>query len=1145
MKQLLYTLLLFTSIAFSQSNGFTYQAVIYNPNGEELPGVDNPYAVLVNEDVCLQFGIVDANGALEYQEKVQVTTDDFGMVNLLIGIHPQTGGYANNFVDVVWSAAAKFLKVDLDVKGTCNNFKELSNQPFTYVPFAYYSPASEIPGPEGPQGSQGEVGAEGSQGSQGNPGPTGATGSQGNPGLQGETGPEGPQGNLGPQGVQGPQGNNGPTGATGPQGNPGPPGSNGQDGSSGPQGETGAEGPQGPQGIEGLQGNPGPTGATGPQGNSGPPGSNGQDGSPGPQGETGVEGPQGSQGIEGPEGPEGPQGEPGEDVDLDWPDGTTLGDTLTWIWNGTEWIATIINTDNNIIVIISSPGSNTQVICENTAIDEISYAINIDASELTVSGLPNGISYNLVGDILYITGIAEIDVSSQITFNYTVTVPNGNVNIVAYGTIIVTPQASIELIEGETTQNSCIGEPMDPVVFEIEGPAPNATVTGLPEGIEAVINGGILTISGTATGEIISGSTYDYLVESSSLSCDNVSISGSLTLTDCTSCYPSVNAGIDNTICAGDSYLIENSTAANYDTIIWSTSGTGTFSDAIALSPTYFATTADFDSGSVTLTLTATNNSCEDPQEVIDTMVLTITDCSSIEVTLVNNMQCTLFAYGATFGATIETNNIQEIQSAGLCFNTTGGPTVDDITVSETNTGTGWWAESPPTFEITLADLPLDTSLFIRPYVTTIANEVVYGDAIEVVANDPNLNHIFDFTETGNFDIADFPVETTSEITFVNITTLTYLNWTSPGPESRNIVAINFPVLTSLSSFNMRNEFSIRKIYAPVLASITEFQLENTSTTEVIFSNLLTVESNFSVNNNQSLESLDFPLLQTITCSYFGIYNNNLLSSINWNSLQTIEENSCSEKTFSIFANDNLEEVQLNSLISSDSNLRISENDSSNLIIEFNSLVNAHRRFTIENNDNLTSLQAPQLFSVGDYQFSSSTFSINFNSQLSSVNFSSLLKVYSGLNISNNSSLDVASAFPCEMYVFYNDGLNCSPGDINVGGNVNDNYCFQDLSLRPDSGISTVPITGITTESATSGGLITSNSFVQMKSKGVCWSTNPNPTVADTFSENGNFNDDYISFIYGLSANTTYYVRAYVEDCNGFYYGDEILFDTN
>ncbi|MDC3229110.1 collagen-like protein [Flavobacteriaceae bacterium] len=1139
MKQLLYTLLLFTSIAFSQSNGFTYQAVIYNPNGEELPGVDNPYAVLVNEEICLQFGIVDANGALEYQEQAQVTTDAFGMVNLLIGTHPPTGGYANNFLDVVWSADAKFLRVDLDVKGTCNNFEELSYQPFTYVPFAYYSPASEIPGPEGPQGPtgaqgnpgpQGETGADGPQGPQGNPGPAGSNGQDGSPGPQGEPGADGPQGETGPQGEpgaegpQGPQGNPGPTGATGPQGNPGPAGSNGQDGSPGPQGETG---PQGESGAEG------PQGPIGPQGNPGP---------TGPPGEVG------------PEGPEGPQGEPGEDVDLDWPDGTTLGDTLTWIWNGTEWIATIINTDNNVIVITSPPGSNTQVICENTAIDEITYAITIDdPSGLTVTGLPNGISYNLVGDILSITGTAEIDVSSQVTFNYTVTVPNGDVNIVAYGTIIVSPQASIELISGETTQNSCIGEPIDPVVFQIEGPAPNATVTGLPEGIEAVINGGILTISGTATGDIISGSTYDYLVESSSLSCDNVSISGSLTLTDCTSCYPSVNAGIDNTICAGDSYLIENSTAANYDTIIWSTSGTGTFSDATAVSPTYFATTADSDSGSVTLTLMATNNSCEDPQEVIDTMVLTITDCSSIEVTLVNNMQCTLFAYGATFGATIETNNIQEIQSAGLCFNTTGGPTVDDITVSETNTGTGWWAESPPTFEMSLADLPLDTSLFIRPYVTTIANEVVYGDAIEVVANDPNLNHIFDFTETGNFDIVNFPVETTSEITFVNITTLSQLNWTSPGPESRNIVAINFPVLTEMSNFNMTNEFSIRKIFAPVLQTITNFKLVNTSTIEVIFTSLesitLSNQQYGTIGNNSSLETLDFPSLQTIITidnfRYFIIEYNNTLTSIDWGALQTIESIGENQFTnFSIIYNNNLEHIKLNSLISSDTKIELHNNENLNLI-EFNSLVNVRRLFYIYSNDNLTSVQAPQLFSVGDYDFVNTTFFLNGNPQLSSVNFSSLLKVYTRINISNNTSLDTASAFPCEMYVFYNDGLDCSPGEIQVNNNGNDNYCFQDLSLREDPGLSTVPITEITAESATSGGVITSNSFVQMKSKGVCWSTNPNPTIADTYSENGNFNDDYTSFIYNLSSNTTYYVRAYVEDCNGFYYGDELSFTTN
>ena len=135
-KNILYTFLLFSSLAFSQSSGITYQAVIYNPNGEELPGVDNPYAPLVNQDICLQFGIVDADGNLEYQEQVQVTTDPFGMVNLLIGTNTQTGGYAADFAGVQWTADAKFLKVDLDIKGTCSDFEELSNQPFTYVPFA-------------------------------------------------------------------------------------------------------------------------------------------------------------------------------------------------------------------------------------------------------------------------------------------------------------------------------------------------------------------------------------------------------------------------------------------------------------------------------------------------------------------------------------------------------------------------------------------------------------------------------------------------------------------------------------------------------------------------------------------------------------------------------------------------------------------------------------------------------------------------------------------------------------------------------------------------------------------------------------------------------------------------------------------------
>ena len=240
MKRILLLLLFVSSLGFSQSSGITYQAVIYNPNGEELPGIDNPYAPLTNQDVCLQFGIVDADGNVEYQEEVQVTTDAFGMVNLLIGTNTQTGGYAADFAGIEWSADAKFLKVDLDIKGNCTDFEELSYQPFTYVPFAYYSPASDVPGPEGPAGPAGADGQDGAEGLQGPTGPAGPSGLAGNSGNDGQDGLSSygiwlDLGNTGTQedfidSLTGPEGPQGAQGAVGPQG---PPGSNDGENSTG------------------------------------------------------------------------------------------------------------------------------------------------------------------------------------------------------------------------------------------------------------------------------------------------------------------------------------------------------------------------------------------------------------------------------------------------------------------------------------------------------------------------------------------------------------------------------------------------------------------------------------------------------------------------------------------------------------------------------------------------------------------------------------------------------------------------------------------------------------------------------------------------------------------------------------------------
>ncbi len=106
--------------------------------------------------------------------------------------------------------------------------------------------------------------------------------------------------------------------------------------------------------------------------------------------------------------------------------------------------------------------------------------------------------------------------------------------------------------------------------------------------------------------------------------------------------------------------------------------------------------------------------------------------------------------------------------------------------------------------------------------------------------------------------------------------------------------------------------------------------------------------------------------------------------------MQTIET-SFIYNYFRINDNSSLQEIKLNNLTSSECYMNFYENDSLNLI-EFNSLVNAHRSISIGSNINLTSVQAPQLFSVGDYEFSEITFSMYNNPILSSVNFSFLIK---------------------------------------------------------------------------------------------------------------------------------------------------------
>jgi uncharacterized protein (TIGR02145 family) len=93
--------------------------------------------------------------------------------------------------------------------------------------------------------------------------------------------------------------------------------------------------------------------------------------------------------------------------------------------------------------------------------------------------------------------------------------------------------------------------------------------------------------------------------------------------------------------------------------------------------------------------------------------------------------------------------------------------------------------------------------------------------------------------------------------------------------------------------------------------------------------------------------------------------------------------------------------------------------------------------------------------------------------------------------------------------------------------------------------LTTTNISSITSNTAISGGNITSDGGAFVSVRGVCWSTSPNPTIAlSTKTTNGANTGSYTSNIIGLTAGTTYYVRAYATNSIGTAYGNEISFTT-
>lgn len=103
---------------------------------------------------------------------------------------------------------------------------------------------------------------------------------------------------------------------------------------------------------------------------------------------------------------------------------------------------------------------------------------------------------------------------------------------------------------------------------------------------------------------------------------------------------------------------------------------------------------------------------------------------------------------------------------------------------------------------------------------------------------------------------------------------------------------------------------------------------------------------------------------------------------------------------------------------------------------------------------------------------------------------------------------------------------------------------FEPTSGSSNPSLTTNSIINITTTSCIAGGNITSDGGSPITARGIVWSKNQNPTIVDSKILNGIGMGTFTSSIMTLTANTTYYVRAYATNGEGTAYGNQVSFQT-
>jgi uncharacterized repeat protein (TIGR01451 family) len=126
------------------------------------------------------------------------------------------------------------------------------------------------------------------------------------------------------------------------------------------------------------------------------------------------------------------------------------------------------------------------------------------------------------------------------------------------------------------------------------------------------------------------------------------------------------------------------------------------------------------------------------------------------------------------------------------------------------------------------------------------------------------------------------------------------------------------------------------------------------------------------------------------------------------------------------------------------------------------------------------------------------------------------------------------------------NGMGASPLNVDQRGSTRPCSTLGDLGAFELGAplVTTTSASNIAPTSVSTGGNVTNQGATAVTARGVCWNTTGTPTTSNSKTTDGTGTGAFTSSLTDLTANTTYYVRAYATNSIGTGYGDQVTFTT-